>query len=278
MSEPVPFWDENYTPVEEKELDKILDQEDIDQQKTITKNYKNMKKILVALMLGLVSVFAIGQIQPIQIDKPKIEVIGKYVYHNTETGDYELVIKSSSPDEGVTIFIKLGKTVEDVMFSLKNLNNAINTENAQFNIDGYDFYVSENGKATILNTSKLKNTLGTYKISAYDLTLCILGMIDKYNLPYGNYEIKFASVVSYTSVEVIVTLMEYNVSKKLYLHMPSYDMNNTLNKHLRGKSGEIVTPEHIQTIVKLINDGVLQNDSDANTFLKVVKQQYQIKQ
>ena len=231
-----------------------------------------MKKILVALMLGLVSVFAIGQIQPIQIDKPKIEVIGKYVYHNTETGDYELVIKSSSPDEGVTIFIKLGKTVEDVMFSLKNLNNAINTENAQFNIDGYDFYVSENGKATILNTSKLKNTLGTYKISAYDLTLCILGMIDKYNLPYGNYEIKFASVVSYTSVEVIVTLMEYNVSKKLYLHMPSYDMNNTLNKHLRGKSGEIVTPEHIQTIVKLINDGVLQNDSDANTFLKVVKQ------
>ena len=30
MNDPVPFWDENYTPVEEKELDKILDQEDID--------------------------------------------------------------------------------------------------------------------------------------------------------------------------------------------------------------------------------------------------------
>ena len=51
MSELVPFWDENYTPVEEKELDKILDQEDIDQVKTITKNYKNMKKSLFFMLL-----------------------------------------------------------------------------------------------------------------------------------------------------------------------------------------------------------------------------------
>lgn len=230
-----------------------------------------MKKTLVALMLGLVSVFAIGQIQPIQIDKPKIEVIGKYVYHNTETGDYDLVVKSTNPDEGVTLFIKLGKTVDEVMFSLKNISNAINTENAQFNIEGYDFYVSEKGTATILNTSKLKNTVGTYKIYAYSLNQCILGVIDKYNLPYGNFEMKFESYVSYANATIILTLIEYNISQKLYLRLNTSN-TNTLNQYLRGKSGETVTPEHIQTIVKLINDGVLQNDSDANTFLKVVKQ------
>lgn len=30
MSEPVPFWDEKYIPVEDKELDVLLDREDID--------------------------------------------------------------------------------------------------------------------------------------------------------------------------------------------------------------------------------------------------------
>lgn len=221
-------------------------------------------------MLGLVSVFAIGQIQPIQIDKPKIEVIGEYVYHNTEIGDYDLVVKSTNPDEGVTLFIKLGKTVDEVMFSLRNLSNAINTENAQFNIEGYDFYVSEKGNVTILNTSKLKNTLGTYKISAYNLNQCILGVIDRYNLPYGNFEMKFERMVSYSNVVIMVTLIDYNISQNLYLSIAN--MENTLNQYLRGKTGESVTSEKIQTIVNLIHDGVLKNDSDANIFLKVVKQ------
>ena len=221
-------------------------------------------------MLGLVCVFAIGQIQPIQIDKPKIEVIGEYVYHNTETGDYDLVVKSTNPDEGVTLFIKLGKTVDEVMFSLRNLSNAINTENAQFNIEGYDFYVSEKGNVTILNTSKLKNTLGTYKISAYNLNQCILGVIDRYNLPYGNFEMKFERMVSYSNVVIMVTLIDYNISQNLYLSIAN--MENTLNQYLRGKTGESVTSEKIQTIVNLIHDGVLKNDSDANIFLKIVKQ------
>jgi hypothetical protein len=93
-------------------------------------------------------------------------------------------------------------------------------------------------------------------------------MIEKYNLPYGNYEATYYSITGgYAMIDFKFT--EYGFTKSISFNTSDYKVK--LTDYVSGKRGEVVTQEQLHTIVTLINEGKIYQNSDTDFLLKLMK-------
>lgn len=229
-----------------------------------------MKKLITLLALCLISIWCSAQIQAIQPQKQRFEFIGPHICFDTETGTYDMMIKSDNQYEDKRAHLSLGKSIEDVMSSLKNLKAAIMVEESQFSLDGYEIYVVKKGSGVILGTGKLAHTAGTYYITDAGIHDDMMAMIDKYNLPYGKIEVIVYSIHSSFAMLRIV-LPDYGATKLVTLDTSNY--NKKLTSFMSGNKDDVLTSEQIDKIATKIKDGTIRNNKDSQFFLKVVEQQ-----
>ena len=229
-----------------------------------------MKKIFSALILCFVSIYCFSQIGAIQPQKQRFEFIGSHICFDTETGEYDMMIKSDNQYENKNVHLNLGKSVEDVMTSLKNLKDAIMVEKSEFKLEGYDFYVVSKGRAAILGVGKLEHTAGHYYLTDGGIYNDMMAMIDKYNLPYGNYEIVVYSLNSSFAM-FSIKFNDYGASKLVTLRVE--DFKNKLTSVISAQKDDVLTEDQIQKLVAKTKDGTISKDKDCQFFLKVVSKE-----
>ena len=225
-----------------------------------------MKRFLFGLMLMIISIHAFSQIAAIQPQKQRFEFLGSHICYDTETGEYDMIIKSDNQFEDKTVHLNLGKSVDEVMSSLKNLKEAIMVEKSEFKLEGYDFYVASKGRAAILGVGKLSNTAGTYYITDGGIYNDMMAMIDKYNLDYGKYQVVVYSInTSFAMFSIKFT--DYGASKLITLNMNDY--KNKFTSFINANKDDVLTDEQIQLLVTKIKNGTIRENKDSQYFLKV---------
>lgn len=226
-----------------------------------------MKKIISALMLCFVSIYCFSQIGSIQTQKQRFEFIGSHICLDTQTGKYDMMIKSDNQYESTIAHLSLGKSVEEVMSSLKNLKDAIMVEKSEFKLEGFDFYVVSKGKAAILGVGKLEHTAGSYYLTDGGIYNDMMAMIDKYNLPYGKYEVVVYSLRDSYGI-FSINFIDYGASKSISLRVDDY--NKKLTSVIDAQKGDVLTQEQIQKLEDKIKDGTISNNKDSQFFLKLI--------
>ena len=225
--------------------------------------------MITVLMSCLVSIWSFSQIQAIQPQKQRFEFIGPHICLDNETGKYDMMINSDNKYEDKAAHLSLGKSIEDVMLSLKNLESAIMVEKSQFSLEGYDIYVAGKGRAVILGTGKLANTAGTYYITDAGIHDDMMAMIDKYNLEYGDVEVIVYSIsTSYAMLRIKLT--NYGITKLVTLNTSNF--NTKLTSFMSGEKDEVLTSEQIEIIAAKIKDGTIRDNKDSQFFLKAIEQ------
>ncbi len=140
-----------------------------------------MKKILVALMLCMVSIMSFGQVtvQKSQRDGEVVLVSGNgYIYHNFETDNYYLDIKSDNQYEEKQIVIKLGTGKEEAIQSIITIENMWEESKSGdvFEVNGIKCDVHK-GMMFYLRFDNPPYTAGSYFISSEFNTK--LGLFDR---------------------------------------------------------------------------------------------------
>lgn len=226
-----------------------------------------MKKIIAALMLCFVSIYVFSQIGAVQPKKQRFEFIGTHICYNTESGEYDMIVSSDNQYEDTNVHLSLGKSVDDVMSSLKNLKEAIMVEKSEFNLEGYDFYVASKGRAAILGVGKLANTAGTYYLTDSGIYNDMMAMIEKYNLDYGKYEVVVYSIsTSFAMFRIKFT--DYGATKLITLD--TSDFKNRFSSFISGAKDDVLSQEQINVLVDKIQDGTIRDTKDSQFFLKLV--------
>ena len=226
-----------------------------------------MKKTIAALMLCFVSIYVFSQIGVIQPQKQRFEFIGTHICYDTETGEYDMIIRSDNQYEDTRVYLSLGKSVNDVMSSLKNLKEAIMVEKSEFKIEGYDFYVASKGRAAILGVGKLANTAGSYYLTDGGIFNDMMAMIEKYNLEYGKYEVVVYSISSSFAM-FSFKFLDYGASKLITLNTSDY--KKRFSSFITGSKDDVLSQEQINKLVEKIQDGTIRDNKDSQFFLKVV--------
>lgn len=226
-----------------------------------------MKKVISSLMLCFVSIYAFSQIGAIQPQKQRFEFIGTHICLDTETGEYDMMIKSDNQFESTRAHLHLGKSVEEVMTSLKNLKDAIMIEKSEFKLEGYDFYVASKGRAAILGVGKLAHTAGSYYITNSGINDDIMAMIEKYNLGYGNITVSIYAIGSSYAM-LRLNLNDYGFYKSISLDVNDY--KNKITSFLKGEKDDILNDEQIQMLVNKIEDGTIRKTKESQLFFEII--------
>lgn len=151
--------------------------------------------ITALLACVFTSSFAYGQIAPIQVEEKPYEFFTTHIMKENATGNYIWQITSTNQFETTAVHLKLGTTPEEVMQSLAALFAVYANVNTQFNLQGYNFYVSKY-ELTATHTGLLEYTAGDYNIHYRDLRADAEKFLHKMKLPLGEIHITKASKFS----------------------------------------------------------------------------------
>ena len=233
-----------------------------------------MKRILLALLCSILFVNLFAQIPTIKPTELKYEFIsisgGTGLGHDKEQNVYDLVVASDNQFEDKSAIITLGKSSEEIVNSLINLQNTMSSVNMEFDVDGYSFYVPSKGKLLIQNTGKLNYTAGSYILTEYMLESMMKYIIANAGAPVGDKYIVTVNFMGKFSADFDIVFPSYN-NKKLTAHLILSNLNNKFASIVKGKAGTVLSKDDILKIADNIANGKVENNREALFFLQIAE-------
>jgi hypothetical protein len=123
--------------------------------------------ILIAILCAFLTSHA--QIKPIQAEEKPYELIGTSVLYWKKESRYEYIVRSSNRYDRTMVHFQLGKTLEQAVESLENLEAAYKNPNTQFKLDGRTCIVEDEDWIRIQKAGDIQYMAGNYMIFRYTL-------------------------------------------------------------------------------------------------------------
>jgi hypothetical protein len=123
--------------------------------------------ILIAILCAFLTSYA--QIKPIQAEEKPYELIGTSVLYWKKESRYEYIVRSSNRYDRTMVHFQLGKTLEQAVESLENLEAAYKKPNTQFKLDGRTCIVEDEDWIRIQKAGDIQYMAGNYMIFRYTL-------------------------------------------------------------------------------------------------------------
>jgi hypothetical protein len=123
--------------------------------------------ILIAILCAFLTSHA--QIKPIQAEEKPYELIGTSVLYWKKESRYEYIVRSSNRYDRTMVHFQLGKTLEQAVESLENLEAAYKKPNTQFKLDGRTCIVEDEDWIRIQKAGDIQYMAGNYMIFRYTL-------------------------------------------------------------------------------------------------------------
>ena len=128
-----------------------------------------MKRTITLIAILCAFLTSNAQIKPIQAEEKSYELIGTSVLYWKKESRYEYIVRSSNRYDRTMVHFQLGKTLEQAVASLENLEAAYKKPNTQFKLDGRTCIVEDEDWIRIQKTGDIQYMAGTYMIFRYTL-------------------------------------------------------------------------------------------------------------
>ena len=128
-----------------------------------------MKRTITLIAILCAFLTSHAQIKPIQAEEKSYELIGTSVLYWKKESRYEYIVRSSNRYDRTMVHFQLGKTLEQAVASLENLEAAYKKPNTQFKLDGRTCIVEDEDWIRIQKTGDIQYMAGTYMIFRYTL-------------------------------------------------------------------------------------------------------------
>ena len=128
-----------------------------------------MKRTITLIAILCAYLLSHAQIKPIQAEEKAYELIGTSVLYWKKESRYEYIVRSSNRYDRTMVYFQLGKTLEQAVESLENLEAAYKKPNTQFKLDGRTCIVEDEDWIRIQKTGDIQYMAGTYMIFRYTL-------------------------------------------------------------------------------------------------------------
>ena len=128
-----------------------------------------MKRTITLIAILCAFLTSHAQIKPIQAEEKAYELIGTSVLYWKKESRYEYIVRSSNRYDRTMVHFQLGKTLEQAVESLENLEAAYKKPNTQFKLDGRTCIVEDEDWIRIQKTGDIQYMAGTYMIFRYTL-------------------------------------------------------------------------------------------------------------
>ena len=128
-----------------------------------------MKRIITLIAILCAYLLSNAQIKPIQAEEKAYELIGTSVLYWKKESRYEYIVRSSNRYDRTMVHFQLGKTLEQAVESLENLEAAYKKPNTQFKLDGRTCIVEDEDWIRIQKAGDIQYMAGNYMIFRYTL-------------------------------------------------------------------------------------------------------------